>query len=71
MMDEIEFLFDCVKDGRLSKEQAGEIILNKKSSSAASSQKGATFAPGFSKHHCNNCEDSRKSAAGEQLVHYS
>ena len=49
MMDKVEFLFDCVKDGKLSKEQASEIILNKKSSS--SSQKWATFAPGFSKHY--------------------
>ena len=74
-MDEVEFLFQCVRDGKLSKEQA-EAILNKKSSSSGSPshsfiQKAATFsAPGSSKHqqhycsnHCSNhCEDSKVAA---------
>ena len=74
-MDEVEFLFQCVRDGKLSKEQA-EAILNKKSSSSVSPshsfiQKAATFsAPGSSKHqqhycgnHCSNhCEDSKVAA---------
>ena len=71
MMDEVEFLFQCVCDGKLSKEQA-EAILNKKSSSSGSSshslvQKAATFsAPGSSKHqlhYCSNYEGS-KAVAG-------
>ena len=71
MMDEVEFLFQCIRDGKLSKEQA-EAILNKKSSSSGSSshslvQKAATFsAPGSSKHqlhYCSNYEDS-KAVAG-------
>ena len=54
-MDKVEFLFQCVHDGKLSKEQA-EVILNKKSSLSGSLsnflvQKVATFsAPGSSKH---------------------
>ena len=55
MMDEVEFLFHCVHDGKHSKEQA-EVILDKKSSSSGSLsnslvQKVAKFsAPGSSKH---------------------
>ena len=48
-MDEVEFLFQCVRDGKLSKEQA-DTILNKKSLPSASLQKAATFSPGFSQH---------------------
>ena len=51
-MDEVEFLFHCIRDGKLSKEQA-ETILNKKSSSSCASSSAslqvATFLPGDSK----------------------
>ena len=56
-MDEVEFLFQCIRDGKLSKGQA-EAILNKKSSSTTSAlQKTATFLPGFSQFH--HREDSK------------
>ena len=46
VMDEVEFLFQCVRDKKLSKEQADSIL--KKSSPGVSLQKAATFSPGFS-----------------------
>ena len=42
--DGVDFLFHCVKDGKLSKEQA-EAIINKSSSSHSSSSPGHCLAP--------------------------
>ena len=46
LMDEVEFLFQCIRDKKISKEQADLIL--KKLSSSVSLQKAATFSPGFS-----------------------
>ena len=43
-MDEVRFLYDCVKGGKLSKEQAKEILYsNKFLPSKSDVQKAATF----------------------------
>ena len=71
----MHLLFQCVRDGKLSKGQA-EVVLNKKSSSSGSSshslvQKAATFsATGGSSINIvtvSNCEDS-KAAAGTFMI---
>lgn len=58
-MDEVEFLFQCVRDGKLSKEQAERIVNKNSLSSASALQKAATFSPGFSHIHreCGGSKD--------------